>query len=174
MALVLVGEDDEVGPVTEIPQAAAADGGRIAWRIAGYQVIDKIAEGGMGIIYRASHPQVKRVVALKCVAGFSGDAGVARFRAEVEAAAGLDHPNIVPIYEIGEHDGRPFFTMRLLEGSLEARLEEFVPGGGNSLLGGGGSKSGLRTSGMHRLGVPLASLLSSAGVVTLPAWSSTS
>ena len=77
-----------------------------------------LARGGMGIVYEAADAELDRTVALKVLrsAAFAGAAELARFTLETKAAAALDHPHIVPIYEVGEVDGQPFFTMKLIRG----------------------------------------------------------
>ncbi|HKP03949.1 MAG TPA: protein kinase [Chthoniobacterales bacterium] len=92
------------------------------WQIADHEILDEIARGGMGVVYQAREPHSDRIVALKCVLAYQGDSdhAVARFRREAETAARLDHPNIVPIYQVGETaDGFPYYTMKYaLAGSL--------------------------------------------------------
>jgi len=89
------------------------------WRIGHYQILEEIGRGGMGVIYRARQQHSGRIVALKRVLSFHSDSPetLARFRREAEAASLLDHPNILPIYEVGEsEDGLPFFAMKFAPG----------------------------------------------------------
>ena len=89
------------------------------WRIGNYQILEEIGRGGMGVIYRACQRHSRRIVALKRMLGYHADARetLTRFRREAEAAASLDHPNILPIYEVSESDdGLPFFSMKFAPG----------------------------------------------------------
>src|SRR4051812_3974712 len=89
------------------------------WRIGNYQVLEEIGRGGMGVIYRARQRHSRRIVALKRILSYQADSPetLVRFRREAEAAASLDHPNILPIYEVSEsEDGLPFFSMKFAAG----------------------------------------------------------
>jgi serine/threonine-protein kinase len=91
-----------------------------------YELLEQVARGGMGIVYRALQTQINRVVAVKVADGaFAGPDFVKRFRTEAEAVASLDHPNIVPIFEVGECEGQAFFSMKFVEGgSLAQRISD--------------------------------------------------
>jgi TolB-like protein/tRNA A-37 threonylcarbamoyl transferase component Bud32 len=92
------------------------------WQLGNYEILEQIGCGGMGVIYRARQRHSRRIVAVKRVLSYRADSqgALQRFRREAQAVASLDHPNILPIYEISESDdGLPFFSMKLAEkGSL--------------------------------------------------------
>ena len=100
-----------------------------------FEILDEIARGGMGIVYRARQRIPSRLLALKMILPAHIDSleAVARFRAEAQAAASLDHEHILPIYSVGEKDGAPFYSMRLAEGgNLTARIRDFTEAPGKS------------------------------------------
>ncbi len=86
--------------------------------IGGYQILGRIASGGMGVVYKAYQPQLDRIAAIKLIktGGLADEGQARRFELEARAAARLDHPGIVPVYEIGKQDGRLFLAMAFVEG----------------------------------------------------------
>jgi Protein kinase domain len=93
--------------------------------IAGYEILKELGRGGMGVVYKARHLRLKRLVALKVIlaGGHAGAAEFARFRVEAEAVARLQHPNVVQVFDVGEQEGLPFLAMELVEGgSLAERV----------------------------------------------------
>jgi len=114
-----------------------------------YRVVEKIGEGGMGVVYRAEDTSLKRHVAIKVLSPelAGSQERLERFRREAETLAALDHPNIVHIYSVEEADGLPFLTMQLVEGK---RLSELIP------------KAGMQLERIIEIAIPLAEALAAA------------
>src|SRR5262249_53332447 len=127
--------DDSAGnadQVTEIGprDAPASADGLTGTHVAGYEILGVVGRGGMGVVYKALQPGLKRIVALKMLAADKAlePAAFARFRLEAEAIAQLQHPNIVQVYEIGEHEGRPFIVLEYVwGGSLATFVRATLP-----------------------------------------------
>jgi tetratricopeptide (TPR) repeat protein len=123
------GGDAPTRPGTDPRRSEGGAGPAEALREAGFEVLDELGRGGMGVVYRAFQPSLSRHVALKVIkaAEFATEGELRRFRNEAEAVAMLDHPHIIPIFEVGQSRGLHYFSMKLVAGaSLDRRLDEFA------------------------------------------------
>jgi tRNA A-37 threonylcarbamoyl transferase component Bud32 len=111
-----------LAPAAAVPAAGAAAPPE---QVPGYDLLGVLGRGGMGVVYKARHQRLNRLVALKMIlaSGHAGEAELARFRTEAEAVARLRHPGVVQIYDVGEHNGLPYLALEYCEGgSLAGRL----------------------------------------------------
>jgi WD40 repeat protein/serine/threonine protein kinase len=119
------GQEGRAGPAPCVPAGEAAAEGNPP-TVAGYDVMGVLGRGGMGVVYKARHVRLNRLVALKVVlaGAHAGPDRLARFHVEATTAARLQHPHIVQIYEVGEQDGQPFLALEYVTGgSLAQRLD---------------------------------------------------
>ncbi len=147
----------EAAPPLEAPPADLTGSA-----VSHYRIEEEIGSGGMGIVYRAEDVNLGRPVALKFLPKelAAEPKALGRFQREARAASVLNHPNICTIYEVGEHEGRPFIALELLEGqTLKQRLTVGVPGMRSD---GGERRSPLRTDELLDLAIQIADALDAA------------
>jgi putative methionine-R-sulfoxide reductase with GAF domain len=123
-ALPPVVDASDQATVRDSLPAAKGDSSDILPTLPGYEVMEVLGRGGMAVVYKARHIRLNRLVALKMIlaGAHAGPHELARFRTEAETVARLQHPHIVQVYEIGDHEGRPFMALEFVDASLAKSL----------------------------------------------------
>ena len=109
-------EKDDDSIIVKLPPAPLPE-------VSGYEILGELGRGGMGVVYKARQHGLGRIVALKMVisGAYSSKKELERFQAEGEAAGQLTHPNIVQVYEVGQNDGLPYFSLEYVDGGTLAQ-----------------------------------------------------
>jgi tetratricopeptide (TPR) repeat protein len=120
------GETPHAANDTDVEIRMRAPNAELPAGLGNFQLLEEIGRGGMAVVWKAWHPQLNRAVAIKTIRSdaAAGPDALARFRAEAQAVARLQHPNIVQIFEVGDHEGRPYLVLEYVDGgSLAQRLD---------------------------------------------------
>src|SRR5204862_4071660 len=122
-------DEDAVDPTPVACEGHIARPVKMLGELGDYQLLEEIGRGGQGVVYRARQKSLNRTVALKVIGlgQWATQAHLKRFRREAESAANLDHPCIVPIYEVGEREGSCYFSMKFIDGGQLDEVAKRTP-----------------------------------------------